>query len=239
MPTVEPPSAPTRGAQIWLGMLVLYLVWGSTYLGIAIAVDTIPPFLMAATRFLLAGLILLTWSIARERSVVRGRRPDASCATAPSSGRCCSAAGWASSPSASRPSRRASRPCSSRRCRSGSPSSAASSSASDCRAWRSSGSSSASSVSRSSPRPTILGGTGALDPARSRRCPALPDRLGDRLAVRLASGRRCRHGRSWRPACRCSLGGLVLSVMALGDRRVRVVRPRRGHARFGHRVPAT
>ena len=29
-------------------MLVLYLVWGSTYLGIAIAVDTIPPFLMAA-----------------------------------------------------------------------------------------------------------------------------------------------------------------------------------------------
>ena len=57
MPTVEPTSAPKRGAQIWLGMLVLYLVWGSTYLGIAVAVDSIPPFLMAATRFLLAGLI--------------------------------------------------------------------------------------------------------------------------------------------------------------------------------------
>jgi drug/metabolite transporter (DMT)-like permease len=48
-------------------MLVLYVVWGSTYLGIAVAVDSIPPFLMAATRFLLAGSILLTWSIARDR----------------------------------------------------------------------------------------------------------------------------------------------------------------------------
>jgi drug/metabolite transporter (DMT)-like permease len=55
---------PGRGA-IWLGLLVLYIVWGSTYLGIAIAVETIPPFLMAAIRFVLAGLVLLTWSIAR------------------------------------------------------------------------------------------------------------------------------------------------------------------------------
>jgi drug/metabolite transporter (DMT)-like permease len=47
-------------------MLVLYVVWGSTYLGISIAVETIPPFLMAAVRFFLAGLLLLTWSIARE-----------------------------------------------------------------------------------------------------------------------------------------------------------------------------
>jgi drug/metabolite transporter (DMT)-like permease len=66
MPTVEPTPTPTRGAPIWLGMLVLYVVWGSTYLGIAIAVDSIPPFLMAAARFLLAGSILLAWSIARE-----------------------------------------------------------------------------------------------------------------------------------------------------------------------------
>lgn len=66
MPTIEPTSTPKRGAPIWLGMLVLYLVWGSTYLGIAIAVDSIPPFLMAAARFLLAGSILLAWSLARE-----------------------------------------------------------------------------------------------------------------------------------------------------------------------------
>lgn len=49
------------------GMLVLYVVWGSTYLAIAIAVDTFPPFIMAAIRFGLAGIILLTWSILRER----------------------------------------------------------------------------------------------------------------------------------------------------------------------------
>jgi drug/metabolite transporter (DMT)-like permease len=66
MPTVESTPAPTRGAPIWLGMLVLYLVWGSTYLGISVAVDSIPPFLMASVRFLTAGLILLAWSIARE-----------------------------------------------------------------------------------------------------------------------------------------------------------------------------
>jgi drug/metabolite transporter (DMT)-like permease len=46
--------------------LTLYVVWGSTYLGIAIAVETIPPFLMAGVRFLTAGLILLAWSMARE-----------------------------------------------------------------------------------------------------------------------------------------------------------------------------
>lgn len=64
MPTSHQTSP--RRPPIWLGLLVLYFVWGSTYLGIAIAVDTIPPFLMAATRFLIAGLILLAWSVARE-----------------------------------------------------------------------------------------------------------------------------------------------------------------------------
>lgn len=63
MPTVV--MAPSTRAPIWLGLLILYVVWGSTYLGIAIAVDSIPPFLMAASRFLTAGLVLLGWSIAR------------------------------------------------------------------------------------------------------------------------------------------------------------------------------
>src|SRR5688572_17417655 len=63
MPT-EPTRPPERGT-IWLGLLVLYVVWGSTYLGIAIAVETIPPFLMAAVRFAIAGTVLMTWSIVR------------------------------------------------------------------------------------------------------------------------------------------------------------------------------
>ncbi|MEO8437057.1 MAG: EamA family transporter [Chloroflexota bacterium] len=66
MPTATPTRVASTGAPIWLGMLVLYLVWGSTYLGISIAVETIPPFVMASGRFFVAGLILLTWSIARE-----------------------------------------------------------------------------------------------------------------------------------------------------------------------------
>ena len=52
--------------MLWAALLILYVVWGSTYLGIKIAVDTIPPFLMAATRFAIAGAVLLAWSIARE-----------------------------------------------------------------------------------------------------------------------------------------------------------------------------
>ncbi len=66
MPT-EPAAPVRRGPGIWLGMLVLYFVWGSTYLGIAVAVDTIPPFLMAALRFALAGAVLLLWTLARDR----------------------------------------------------------------------------------------------------------------------------------------------------------------------------
>ena len=64
------PTAPTRPPErgtIWLGLLVLYVVWGSTYLGIAIAVETIPPFLMAAIRFGIAGSVLLGWSLLRTR----------------------------------------------------------------------------------------------------------------------------------------------------------------------------
>jgi drug/metabolite transporter (DMT)-like permease len=64
MPTAASPRA--SRALLWIGLLVLYLVWGSTYLGIRIAVETIPPFLMASTRFLAAGLALFAWSILRE-----------------------------------------------------------------------------------------------------------------------------------------------------------------------------
>ena len=52
--TANPPS---RWA-IWAGMLVIYIVWSSTYLAIRFAVESMPPFLMAAVRFLLAGSIL-------------------------------------------------------------------------------------------------------------------------------------------------------------------------------------
>ena len=39
----------------------VYLIWGSTYLAIKIAVETIPPFFMLASRFGLAGLLLFAY----------------------------------------------------------------------------------------------------------------------------------------------------------------------------------
>jgi drug/metabolite transporter (DMT)-like permease len=48
-------------ARIWTALIAVYMVWGSTYLAIRFAVETMPPFLMAATRFLIAGGILFTW----------------------------------------------------------------------------------------------------------------------------------------------------------------------------------
>jgi drug/metabolite transporter (DMT)-like permease len=52
-----------------LAFAIIYLVWGSTYLAIRVGVREVPPFLLAAMRFLIAGLILYGWMIARgERS---------------------------------------------------------------------------------------------------------------------------------------------------------------------------
>jgi drug/metabolite transporter (DMT)-like permease len=47
--------------KIWIALIALYIVWGSTYLGIKVAIETIPPFFHAAVRFLVSGLIILTW----------------------------------------------------------------------------------------------------------------------------------------------------------------------------------
>jgi drug/metabolite transporter (DMT)-like permease len=52
-------------------MLVIYVVWGSTYFGIAVAIETMPPFLMAAIRFALAGVILLAWDLLRNPNARR------------------------------------------------------------------------------------------------------------------------------------------------------------------------
>src|SRR6266576_6262469 len=50
-------AAPQRSRLI-IAFAALYLIWGSTYLGIRFAIESIPPFLMAGTRFLLAGVIM-------------------------------------------------------------------------------------------------------------------------------------------------------------------------------------
>lgn len=58
-------GSPSR-AMILAAFAVVYVVWGSTYLAIRYAVETLPPFLMAGARFVLAGGILTFWAVWRD-----------------------------------------------------------------------------------------------------------------------------------------------------------------------------
>jgi drug/metabolite transporter (DMT)-like permease len=53
--------------KLWIGLalLAVYLIWGSTYLGIRVALEGFPPFLMAGVRFAIAGGALYLWLRAR------------------------------------------------------------------------------------------------------------------------------------------------------------------------------
>lgn len=63
-PSVSAPEiAPVRAAEPKTWMVIgafaaVYVIWGSTYLGIRLAIETIPPFLMAGARFVTAGSVL-------------------------------------------------------------------------------------------------------------------------------------------------------------------------------------
>src|SRR6266481_5554306 len=56
-------AAPKK-ALVIIAFAALYLIWGSTYLGIRFSIETIPPFLMAGVRFVFAGMIMyaIAWS---------------------------------------------------------------------------------------------------------------------------------------------------------------------------------
>ena len=74
----EPRSRRPGGWAGWAALLVVWVVWGSTYLAIRVADRTIPPFPMAATRYLIAGLLL--YPVARlggRRSAAAAQRPPA------------------------------------------------------------------------------------------------------------------------------------------------------------------
>jgi len=61
-------------ARLLAAFAAVYIVWGSTYLAIRFAVETLPPLLMAGARFTIAGLLLLAWS----RIVQHAERPSRS-----------------------------------------------------------------------------------------------------------------------------------------------------------------
>ena len=49
-------TAPAK--HVWIALLTVWIVWGSTYFGIKVAVETMPPLLAGGSRFLVAGSIL-------------------------------------------------------------------------------------------------------------------------------------------------------------------------------------
>jgi drug/metabolite transporter (DMT)-like permease len=67
MTSSELAAPPHRQANrtLWVAFAAVYIVWGSTYLAIRYAVQTIPPFLMGGSRFLVSGAILFLWARAR------------------------------------------------------------------------------------------------------------------------------------------------------------------------------
>ncbi len=54
-----------RSWKVLLAFAIIYFVWGSTFLAIRVGVREVPPFLLAAMRFVVAGLVLCVWMRAR------------------------------------------------------------------------------------------------------------------------------------------------------------------------------
>ena len=66
-------------AKTWTALVTVYVIWGSTYLGIAIAGETIPPLFAASTRFVTAGALMAVVVRLRGGSLWISRRALASC----------------------------------------------------------------------------------------------------------------------------------------------------------------
>ncbi len=81
----RPKPEPSR-AKLITAFAAVYILWGSTFLAIRYAVATLPPFLMAGTRHLVAGAVL--YPLARLRSGERPTRANWSAAQS-RSGWCC------------------------------------------------------------------------------------------------------------------------------------------------------
>jgi drug/metabolite transporter (DMT)-like permease len=58
-------------AKLLLALLLVYLLWGSTFMGVKIATATLPPLLISGLRFLVGGAILWAFMLARERALPR------------------------------------------------------------------------------------------------------------------------------------------------------------------------
>jgi drug/metabolite transporter (DMT)-like permease len=77
--TAQISPSPASRTQLFFAFAAIYLVWGSTYLAIRIAVETLPPFLMTGARFAVSGLLLygFLWLTKRIRPTARQWRDNA------------------------------------------------------------------------------------------------------------------------------------------------------------------
>lgn len=64
-----------RTSMVVIALATVYVVWGSTYLAISVAVTTLPPFLLMAVRFAIAGCLLYGWALRRARRAGRPVTP--------------------------------------------------------------------------------------------------------------------------------------------------------------------
>jgi drug/metabolite transporter (DMT)-like permease len=62
-------------ARVWIALWTVYLIWGSTYLGIKLAGETIPPLFAVSTRFLAAGLLMAAFTAWRRGAAALRLRP--------------------------------------------------------------------------------------------------------------------------------------------------------------------
>jgi drug/metabolite transporter (DMT)-like permease len=75
------------GVRVWLALATVYVVWGSTFIALAIVIRDLPPFLAMSVRHLIAGGVLLAVSLPEEIALptrsdgVRSQRRSSSAAS--------------------------------------------------------------------------------------------------------------------------------------------------------------
>ena len=67
-PLPSPAPATSQTARIAFALGLVYVVWSSTYLAIRVAIESVPPLLMAGARFLLAGALLVAYARLKQRA---------------------------------------------------------------------------------------------------------------------------------------------------------------------------
>ena len=63
-----------KNTRIWIALIAVYLIWGSTYLAIRYVVETIPPFMAGGARFISSGIVLYIWRLSKGDSAPTRRQ---------------------------------------------------------------------------------------------------------------------------------------------------------------------